>query len=132
MSKKYHLDSDDLKIEKGNLNPKGDFLYPRGVLNVLDVTFRNKKFNRPRGKNSPTFSFDEVQAIAELIFYKPEYIALKIYKRIPRKDELPFKRRVFAIKLVGEANFNGAKAARMAGYSPRSAKQIAYHLLHNC
>lgn len=127
--KRTDLDNEDLKIETGELDPlEGDFLYPKGVLNVLGMIFRKKTFNRPRGKQSPVFSFEEIRAIANLIFFKPENIVLKVYKRVPRQKELPLKRKVFISKFVGEARFNGAKAARMAGYSPRSAKQIAYKI----
>ena len=37
------LDDDDLLIEKGDLDPVGEkSLYPKGVLNVLGMVFRNK------------------------------------------------------------------------------------------
>ena len=122
------ISHNDLLIEKGELDPKGKYLYPKGVLNVLEMVFRNKTFPRPRGKQSPTFCSDEVQVIAELLFFKPPHIVLKIYERTPRERDMPLKRKVFINKLLGEAKFNGAKAARMAGYSPRSAKQIAYKI----
>jgi hypothetical protein len=44
-------------------------------------------------------------------------------------DKLPPKRQAFVLALTGAAGFNGAKAARMAGYSERSARQIASELL---
>ncbi len=122
------LDEEDLKIEKGDIDPDGDFLYPKGVINVLNIAFKNKKFQRPRGKQSPTFSFEEVKVIADLIFFKPPNIALKVYKRVPKEKDWPLKRRQFLNHFLGDAKFNAAKAARMAGYSPRSAKQIAYKI----
>lgn len=128
MTDQKQLDEQDLKIERGELDPEGDFLYPKGVMNVLGLVFRNKTFDRPRGKNSPTFSFEEARAITDLILFKPPNIVLKVYERLPRKKDLPLKRRVFINKFIGEAKFNGAKAARMAGYSRRSAKQIAYKI----
>lgn len=123
-----NLDREDLKIEKGTLDPKGNFFYPKGVLNVLEAVFEEEKLGRPRGKESPVFSFEEIQAIVDLIFFKPRNIILKIYERTPHRKGLPLRRKVFLSKLLGEAKFNGAKAARMAGYSSRSAKQIAYKI----
>jgi hypothetical protein len=43
--------------------------------------------------------------------------------------ELPPKRQAFVLAYTGLAGFNGAKAARMAGYSERSARAIASELL---
>ncbi len=126
-----NLDSDDLKIEKGDLDPQGDFFYPKGVLNILDMIFRAKKFQRPRGTQSPQFSFDEVRALADLLFFKSPYVVLNVYKRLPRKQELPLRRKMFVHHLIDDAKGNAAKAARLAGYSPRSAKQIAYKLLRS-
>lgn len=125
------LDSEDRQIEKGILEPEGDSLYPRGVLNVLGEVFRKKTFSRPRGKKSPIFTFEEVWAIANLIFFKPPNIVLRVYKRMPKKWEIAPRRMLFINYFLGEAKFNGAKAARMAGYSPRSAKQIAYKILRS-
>ncbi len=125
------LDSDDLKIEKGELDPQGDFFYPKGILNILDRIFRAKKFQRPRGKQSPQFSFEEVKALADLLFFKSPYVVLKIYERLPRKQELPLRRKMFVHHLIGDAKGNAAKAARLAGYSPKSAKQIAHKLLRS-
>jgi phage terminase small subunit len=39
------------------------------------------------------------------------------------------KEELFITKYLGEAHFNGAKAARLAGYSEDSARQIAYEML---
>ena len=79
------LDEEDLKIEKGDLDPLDErSFYPRGVLNALELVFRNKKFLRPRGKQSPIFSFEEIYDIANLIFFKPPNIVLKVYKHVPR------------------------------------------------
>ncbi len=124
------LDEEDLKIERGEADPPdGDLLYPKGVMNVLSMIFKKKYFPRPRGKNSPTFTFEETKAIVDLILFKPPSIVLKIYKRLPNQNkDLPFRRKVFINHLLGDARFNGARAARMAGYSPRSAKQIAYKI----
>ena len=125
-------DAEDMQIERGDVDPEGDFLYPKGVLNVLGMLYRSKKFQRPRGKKSPEFSFEELDALATLLFFKPHFITLKIYKRVPRqRDELPFRRRAFVNHLFGEAKFDAAKAARLAGYSPKSAKQIAHKLLRS-
>ena len=129
MKKENLLDEEDIEIERGNLDPpKDDFLYPKGVLNVLNFIFKNKKFQRPRGKQSPTFSFEEVRVIADLLFFKPPHIILKIYRRLPQDREMPIKRKLFINHFLGDAKFNAAKAARLAGYSPRSAKQIAYKI----
>src|SRR3989344_4141552 len=123
------MDAEDIKIEKGDLDPseKGMF-YPKGVLNVLGMVFRSKKFERPRGKESPTFSKEEIHALADLLFFRSPYVVLKVYERLPKEREMPLKRHVFLDHLLGDAKFNAAKAARMAGYSPRSAKQIAYKI----
>jgi len=40
------------------------------------------------------------------------------------------KRRKFVQAYLGEANFCGAEAAKIAGYSPRTARQKAWSLLH--
>ncbi len=127
-STQIKLDSEDLKIEKGTLGPAEGFLYPREVLDALELVFKNKRFDRPRGKKSPTFSIDEIRAIIGFILFKPKHIVLKVYERIPREKEPTIKRRLFLDYFFGDARYNGAKAARMAGYSPRSAKQIAYKI----
>ena len=77
----------------------------------------------------PIFNLKEITAIADLIFFKPRNIHLVVYERVPRREELTLKQKSFIGHFVGDALFNGARAARMAGYSPRSAKQIAYKLL---
>jgi len=122
---------DDEKAERGEFDPPGveDRLYTKGVLVVLNLVFKKKKYPRPRGRNMPIFNQEELNAIAELIFFKPENIVLKVYERVPRREELSLKQQQFVKHFVGDALFNGARAARMAGYSPRSAKQIAYKLL---
>jgi hypothetical protein len=126
------LDSEDVQIERGELDaPEENMFYPKSVLDILGVIHRKKKYARPRGKQSPKFSNEEVNAIADLLFFKPRNIVLKIYKRVPQKTELPLKRQLFLKHFLGAAMFNGAKAARMAGYSPRSAKQIAYKLMRS-
>ena len=125
------MDAEDIQIEKGDLDPEGDGFYPKGVLNILDEIFRKKKFQRPRGKQSPQFSFEEVQALADLLFFKSPHVVLKVYKRLPRKQKLPLRRKMFISHLLGDAKGNAAKAARLAGYSPRSAKQIAHKLLRS-
>lgn len=125
-------DAQNIEIEKGDLDPLEDkCLYPKGVLNVLNAVFRNKKFPRPRGKQSPKFSFEEIKALADLIFFKSPYVVLKVYERPPRKQGLPLRRKMFVHHLIGDAKGNAAKAARLAGYSPRSAKQIAHKLLRS-
>ncbi|MEK7515610.1 MAG: terminase small subunit [Patescibacteria group bacterium] len=125
-------DADDIKIEKGDLDPpEENMFYPKGVLTILNTIFRSKKHERPRGKESPTFSKEEVTALADLIFFKSPHVVLKVYERLPRKSELPLRRKMFVHYLVGDARGNAAKAARLAGYSPRSAKQIAHKLLRS-
>lgn len=128
---KQMLDDEDIKIERGELSPIEErSMYPNGVLTALRILFKSKRFPRPRGKMSPIFSFDEFQDIACLIFFKPPGIVIKKYERTPKEREITFKRRWFIAYYFGKANFNGALAARMAGYSHRSAKQIAYYLRH--
>lgn len=123
------LDEENLKIEKGEFYPPEEsLLYPKGVMDVLRIVFKSRKYPRPRGKQSPTFSVEEIKTIVEFLFFKPPYITLKVYKRVPRKKEMPIKRISFINYFLSDANFNAAKAARMAGYSPRSAKQIAYKI----
>ncbi|MDO8451330.1 MAG: hypothetical protein Q7S76_00490 [bacterium] len=129
---KAEMAAEDMQIERGDLDPpEEDLFYPRGVLNVLGMAFRNKKLQRPRGKDSPKFSFEEMQALVDLLFFRSPRVVLKIYERTPRRSGLPLKRRVFLKHLLGDAKFNGAKAARMAGYSPRSAKQIAHKIMRS-
>jgi|SRR3989344_3870402 len=123
------LNTEDLQIERGELDPlEENLFYPKGVLNVINLCFRNKKMERPRGKHSPKFSMEETFALIDFLFYRSPYVELKIRKRIHPPKDMPLKRKMFVKHLVGDAKFNGAKAARMAGYSPRSAKQIAYKI----
>jgi len=123
------LNAEDLQIERGELDPPEENLfYPKGVLNVLSLIFKNKKYARPRGKQSPKFSREEIYAIGDFLFLRSPYVEIRIRKRLPKVREMPLKRKMFVKHLVGDAKFNGAKAARMAGYSPRSAKQIAYKI----
>jgi hypothetical protein len=123
------LDEEDIKIEKGVLDPpEEDLFYPKGLLNIISMVFKNKKYQRPRGKKSPTFTIEEIKAIVEFIFFKPPNIIIKVYERMPREKDWPMRRKAFLNHYLGDAKFNAAKAARMAGYSPRSAKQIAYKI----
>ena len=123
------LDEEDLQIERGELDPPGGHLfYPKGVLDVLSLVFRNKKFTRPRGKHSPKFSLKETIALRDFLFFRSPYVELRVRQRLHQTKEWPLKRKMFVKHFVGEAKYNGAKAARMAGYSPRSAKQIAYKI----
>ena len=129
MTRIKDLDVEDLRIEKGELDPpEENMFYPKGVLSILNMVFRNKKYDRPRGKQSPKFSKEDIWALADLLLFKSPYVVLKIYQRLPKERELPLKRRVFINHFLGDAKFNAAKAARMAGYSSRSAKQIAYKI----
>src|SRR3989344_5060257 len=124
-----NLDSADLQIERGELDPlEENMFYPKGALNVLKLLFEDEKFARSRGKQSPKFTMEEVWAIGDFLFFRSLYVELRIRKRLCTPKEMPLKRKMFVRYLVGEAKFNGAKAARMAGYSPRSAKQIAYKI----
>jgi hypothetical protein len=123
------MDEEDLKIERGELDPVEEgYLYPKGVLTVLNLIFKKKNYERPKGKQSPKFSTEEITALADFIFFKPENIIFKVYERKPKERDMPFKRKVFINHFLGDAKFNAAKAARMAGYSPKSAKQIAYKI----
>ena len=122
---------EDKLAEKGEFDPPGeeDIVYAKGVLYILNRVFMNKKYPRPRGRKMPIFNLREIKAIADLIFFKPRNIHLIVYERVPRRDEITLKQQQFVKHFVSDALFNGARAARMAGYSPRSAKQIAYKLL---
>lgn len=123
------LNEEDLLIEKGEIDPQEEnIFYPRGVLNILNMVFEDDEISRPRGKESPTFSTEEIKIIADILFIKPPNIVLKVYSRVPRRKGLVPKRMAFINNYFGDAKFNGAKAARMTGYSKRSAKQIAYKI----
>lgn len=129
---KMNWTEDDTKAERGDLDPPGeDDLYTKGLLIVLGLMYRDKKYPRPRGTKMPIFNMEEMNVIATLIFFKPPHIVLKVYERMPRKKEVKFKRKAFLNHYLGDAKFNGAMAARIAGYSPRSAKQIAYKIMRN-
>lgn len=124
-------DKDD-KAEKGDLDPPGkNELYTKGLINVLGYLYRYKTFKRPRGTKMPIFNMEEMNAIATLIFFKPPHIVLKVYERMPKEKGLKMKRKAFLNHYLGDAKFNGARAARLAGYSPRSAKQIAYKIMRS-
>lgn len=129
-SPKRKLDALDLRIERAETDPKDGF-YTAGVLAILNMIRRSKKFQRPHGKNMPIFSEEEVKVIADMLFFKPPTIKLRVMKRVHKEKELPLRRRAFVKYLFDNASFNRAKAARMAGYSARSAKQIAYNLIHS-
>lgn len=130
ISQTINWTKDDAEAERGELDPPGeDEVYTKGVLNILGYLYRDKKFRRPRGTKMPTFNPEELQAITTLIFFKPPHIVLKVYERIPQETGLKLKRKVFLKHYLADAKFNGARAARMAGYSPRSAKQIAYKII---
>lgn len=45
------------------------------------------------------------------------------------EKQLTAKEKAFVIAYIGEAHFNAAEAARLAGYSERTAKQIGYENL---
>ncbi len=122
------LDELDLQIEQGEIDPENGF-YATAVLNVLNIWRKSKKFQRPRGKNMPVFTQEEALLLGRYLFLKPPTIQL--YERTPSKKELPPRRRLFIEHFLGDAHFNRAKAARMAGYSVRSAKQIAYYLMRH-
>ena len=123
------LDEMGFQIEEGELDPvEENMFYPRGALNVIELLFEDETFTRPRGKKSPKFTREEVWAIADFLFFRSPYIELRVRKRLSNVREMPLKRKMFVRYLVGDAKFNAAKAARMAGYSPRSAKQIAYKI----
>ncbi len=123
------LDEMDLRIERGEDTDAENGLYAVGVLNVLNILKKSKKFQRPRGKNMPIFTEAEATLLAQFLFFKHPAIRLKVYKRIPPYRELPARRQLFIKFLFEDAHLNRAKAARMAGYSVRSAKQIAYHIM---
>lgn len=126
------MNPEDVQIEKGDLDPsENSTFYPKGVLNILNMIFKSNKFQRPRGKESPTFSKEEIQALADLLFFKSPYVVLKVYERLPKEKGLPLRRRMFISHLLGDAKGNAAKAARLAGYSPKSAKQIAHKLMRS-
>ena len=123
------LDEEDFQIERGELDPmQEELFYPKGVLNALSLVFRDKKFTRPRGKHSPKFSLEEIIALRDFLFFRSPYVEIRIRKRLHAAKEWPLKRKIFVKHFMGDAKYNGAKAARMAGYSPRSAKQIAYKI----
>jgi hypothetical protein len=94
------------------------------LIEMLRILAKNRHFR----KVLPVFYSEEIELITEFIFFKPPNIFFKVYERIPRKKETPIKRTLFINNFFGEAKFNGAKAARMSGYSHKSAKQIAYKL----
>ncbi len=72
------LDAIDLQIEQGDLDPDEGF-YTAGVLNILNMLKKSKRFQRPRGENMPVFSEAEVMELADFLFFKsPE----------PEKDRL--------------------------------------------
>ena len=123
------MDEEDLKIERGELDPVEEgLLYPKGVLVVLNMLFKDKRLQRPKGKQSPKFTQEEIDALACFIFFKSSNVSLRLYERIPKEREMVPKRKAFVKHFFGEAKYNGAKAARMAGYSSKSAKQIAYKI----
>lgn len=125
------LDEQDIRIEKGEEDPlEKDLLYPRGVLDALNIIYNDKKLPRPRGKLSPKLGSDVVPALVDFLFFGSPNVEIRVYKRLPKEREIPLKRRTFLNYFFGIAMFNGAKAARLAGYSVRSAKQIAYKLRH--
>ncbi len=49
--------------------------------------------------------------------------------QVPAKARFTLRQGLFIDFFVGEANFNGAEAARLAKYSPRTARYMAYENL---
>lgn len=77
------------------------------------------------------FSEEDAELLLRTIFFKPKNIRMKEYHRIRKDGKMNFRRKLFIHNYIA-ARGNGAKAARLSGYSPRTARQIAYNLLHNC
>ena len=123
------MDKVDIQIERGEQNlSKKKTLDPKGALKALNLMFKSEKFPRPKGKKSPQFSYEEVGSLAGFLFFRSPYVELNVRKRLPWRREMTVKKKLFVDHFFGDAKYNGAKAARMAGYSPRSAKQIAYKI----
>ena len=72
-SKGHQLSALDLRIERAEMDPKDGF-YTTGVLHILNMLKKSKKFQRPRGKDMPVFSEEELKAIADQLFLKPPTI----------------------------------------------------------
>jgi len=80
---------------------------------------------------TPRFSHADVIRIVWRLLYKREPHQIKGTSQEPvvTARRMTFKQEVFARNYL-LTRCNGAEAARIAGYSPRRAKQTAYDLLH--
>ncbi len=77
----------------------------------------------------PEFDSEEAKTIIQYLFYKPSRIQLVVRQRRYIPKGFNIRQQKFIANYVANGG-NGAKAAREAGYSKHSAKQIAYRLTH--
>lgn len=102
--------------------------HTRDVIRIADSLLTERKFKKPWPM--VRFSEEELRALIDFIFFRPPTVELRIRQRAMQARELNLRRNLF-IKYFFQTLGNGAKAARMAGYSPKCAKQIAYRLLRS-
>jgi len=86
------LDEIDRKIERAELDPEGDGLYAMGVLTVFDLLKKSSKFERPRGKEMPTFTNNEIQLLCSYLFFKPEGWEIRPFPLLPKAIQQDVKR----------------------------------------
>lgn len=70
--KEVSWDEIDEKIERGEIDPPESGFYTAGVVSIINMAFEKKDFQRPRGKNMPTFTEAEMGLLLDYIFFKPK------------------------------------------------------------
>lgn len=95
---------------------------------MAQLLFENRGFKKPCPM--VRFSEEEIKAIVDLIFFKPSTLELRVRERAMQNRDLNLRRRLFVNYYI-QTGGNGAKAARLACYSPKCAKQTAYRLLRS-
>ena len=114
------------------MNKKNDQKINSSLLvDVLEGFKKSKKYKKPNPL--PEFTIEECRFIRDLIFHKPKELAfLYVIRFIGNKTEVGMNifsskryRQYLFLKGFFQNRGNSAKAARLAGYSPKTARQIS-------
>jgi len=107
------------------------------LVDILEGFKESKKYKKPNPL--PEFTIEECRFIRDLIFWKQKDLAfLYIANHIGNKTEIGMNifsskryRQYLFLKGFFQNRGNSAKAARLAGYSPKTARQQGYRILKN-
>jgi hypothetical protein len=82
-------------------------------------------------KRKPEFTRSEIVSILQRLLFKPRISrARSSGSKNSALEGLTLRQQRFVMHYIGAALGNRAKAARLAGYSPKRAKQTGYDLMH--